>query len=149
VLCLYLSMFGFSGSVCAHAGHSHGTVAAAKTPHAGDVARPDLVVAAHHVALPDREAAHEDALMHQDLAAASLGPSFGQSPAGGDRMSCSCGMGCGSCSSASCCSGTVIPPALDWIVSTAATVAALAPGEKATGLCGAPLPRPPNPVRLS
>lgn len=164
VLCLLVGLLGFSGPVFAHGGHSHDRVAVTKAAHVKDTAQPNQVAAANGVAtvdvipteravpiaaLPERIAAHQYVVKIRDHAASGLGLSPVETTAGTERMICSCGTGCGSCTSASCCSGAVIPPALDWSVPTAALVAELAPGESALGLSSSPLPRPPNPVRLS
>jgi hypothetical protein len=165
LLCLLLGMLAQSGPAFAHAGHRHGAVKVTKAidielPAPMDTAIPRVaampvdVSATDHAVLVEAtpvETAAPDALIqpnNQGTVAAAITHVWA-APTDTDRSTSPCGTGCSSCSSASCCVGAVVPIGFELVFPVTRLAVEMTPQRSARGVYGDPLPRPPNPVRLS
>jgi hypothetical protein len=113
---------------------------------------PDGVIEVAVAPAVDRPALHQAAL-HQpashEPALHEAADNLQAAPLHLPRATCYCGSGCGTCTSASCCTAAVLPTAFVWQSSVEAAERPRAASLGAPGLFGDPLPRPPNPVRYA
>jgi hypothetical protein len=163
VLWLMLGLFGFSAPVLAHGGHSHGKAAKTNAAPAGAPLGSEPAAAqGAWVEVASTEHFFSPAATPEPQLAVHLeSPSFngalvitdndvqGVEERVADRWTCPCGLGCGSCTSSSCCVSAVWQSGFVWTVQTTRLVIDLALEQRGSSFCGDPLPRPPNPVRLS
>ncbi len=172
LLCLVAGVFVSSGPANAHGGHrcdkpavqftavESATGAFQPDPQAVVLALPAASATGADLVQPARSGAETNAAVvagepesrsaAADLRAAedAWAQAFPALEAYTGRAACPCGTGCGSCTSASCCVGAVLPVALTWS-GTVDSDTPVAPAARfAQGIYSDPLPRPPNSSRL-